>query len=307
MLAEHFPLAHPNAATCRRQGALRSRVPSPDGPTRQAVATSAPARPPRSAGTRPGVVLARRRLPTVCLVALTVAGAATAILLAACAQLNTVSGSGELRTVTFDLADFDRVHVGFRTAYVAEIVQGDTFHVAVTATNDVGPHLRLLQNGDTLTLTVRSTTVIEGAPPQVSIVMPALRELIVGSGSQVRLSGFDVPGRFDLQAEEASSVSGDLLAAEVRFELSGDSSVEVRGSARLAVINGSGASRFILDDFLIDVAGVELRDASTATLTVASELGPVRLSGASSLIFGGGATVTDVSRSEGSVIERRER
>ena len=70
-----------------------------------------------------------------------------------------------------------------------------------------------------------------------------------------------------------------------------------------ADLRASGASSIDLEDFLLEIASVNLSGASKATVNVSDELGPVEASGASRLRYLGQPSLSGVDTSGASSVE----
>ena len=94
----------------------------------------------------------------------------------------------------------------------------------------------------------------------------------------------------------ASDITGKLKTANLTLDASGDSRIEISGSAENAVIKASSASDVLMPDMLIKVGSVTLGGDSRANLKVSARI-DVNLSGASELKYQGAPQLGSVTTS----------
>lgn len=215
-----------------------------------------------------------------------------------------INGSGVLVTQDHDFTNFDQLEIS--RAVDAEVVHSPTFSISITADDNVMDYVIVEQRDGTLRVTLdRSVSTLTNTTLVARISMPELTRVEVSGVSNVDLAGFAVTGRVDIQVSGVSTVTGALTADRVEFDLSGASRVELNGSAREASFRASGASRLELPAFTVVEATVRLSGASRADLTVTGTLREVNLSGASQLLYGGGAEVGRIETSAAATIQTR--
>lgn len=215
----------------------------------------------------------------------------------------TVRGSGNVVTEDMALADFTSVEA--HSSFVVEITQSDTFAVTTRVDDNIVDLLDVSKKGDTLRLRLKRAVSLRGdVTLEADITMPDLDGLNLSGASSASVSGFRSSGSLDIDLSGASRVDGDLQGGNVDIEASGASRVVLEGSATGLTIDGSGASRLDLADFTVNTAEVRLSGASEATLRVVEQIAPVEVSGASRLRYLGDPTLSDVSTSGGSTVDK---
>ncbi len=215
-----------------------------------------------------------------------------------------ITGSGHAVTRTYDLAGFRSVDVS--SAFQLDVSRGDTFAVSVTADDNVFDDILVERDGATLRIGMRNgTTLIGTTTLGAKVTMPELDALTASGASRATMSGFTSIGTVDLTASGASTVSGDVAGAKLSVDVSGASRVDLSGHADAASLKGSGASRITLGDCTLQHATVELSGATSADVTVSGAIDRVDLSGASRLLYGGGASLGSVSTTGASTISQR--
>ncbi len=109
---------------------------------------------------------------------------------------------------------------------------------------------------------------------------------------------------FSISQSGASNFKGNLHAGKTSFDLSGASVTEVSGSSSDLMVDASGASNFKGEDLQAETCKIEATGASSATINVTKTL-DVTASGASSVHYGGGATLNNVDVSGGSSVKKK--
>ncbi|HEY40297.1 MAG TPA: DUF2807 domain-containing protein [Dehalococcoidia bacterium] len=237
-------------------------------------------------------------------------------LLTAC---TVVIGSGTLKTENMDFSDFTRVEVG--GAFEVEIVQSGSFSVSITADDNLFEYIQVSKQGSTLKIGVKPAVMFSSATHRAEITMPELLGLELSGASQGSVTGFEsmedldieVSGASSLTIEEivagdirfdvsgASRVTGEVDAGDVELDISGASTIRLQGMAADMKLELSGASNAELGDFLVSNASINFSGASRGTLNVDGRL-DVELSGASKLTYTGDPTIGDVDISGASTM-----
>jgi len=231
------------------------------------------------------------------------AAALLALGLAACAhdlgQGAGLQGSGNVKSETRDVHDFDRVElVGIGTL---NITQGAAEALTVQAEDNLLPKIGSVVQGGTLTL----------APdPGVSLnpTKPIVYDLTVK-----QLHGIDVAGSADVKASgltsdqlllsmsgsggmDASRISADALTVQ----LSGSGVVTVSGHASRQMVTISGSGRYVAGDLSSQQAVVGVSGSGTAAVNVSDSL-TAMVSGSGDVTYKGTAKVQQHVTGSGSV------
>lgn len=212
----------------------------------------------------------------------------------------TIEGSGQLVTESYDFTGFDQVQLSH--SFHATIDGSDVFSIDVTFDDNLRDVLVVERRGSTLVIGLESGTSTRNVTLEATITMPALTALNLSGASEVAISGLDPMTDLTLDASGASTIEGDIDATKLDAELSGASTLDLAGYVTEARLDASGASHLPLAKLEIERAEVQLSGASTADLYVSQELGPVDVSGASRLRYDGSPSLHDVSSSGASTI-----
>ncbi len=238
-----------------------------------------------------------------------------------------IGGLGKIISADKDFTNFTTVDV--EDEFDVKIVQSSSFKVTVSADESFFDYITVTKTDDTLRIYLNPrhafTDFTVGTKNlKAEIAMPALRGLRISGATKATITGFkssdsfklDLSGASSLDMSEievgdaelgisgASKVSGDMKAANTKFELSGASKVALKGTGTNATLNISNASNANLADFILTTADVKLTEASEATLNLKEKLDCV-VNAASTLYFLGNPTMGNVQVSGASTIKHR--
>jgi len=232
-------------------------------------------------------------------------------------------GSGNLDTQEFNFSDFTRLDVGY--AFEVEVAQSDSYHVIITADDNLFEYIQVYKQGETLKIGLKPPVLRPiFTTLRVEITMPELYELDFSGATHGTVQGFssshdlilDISGAsrlnmlnmstgdIETDISGASRVSGNVTAGDAEFDVSGASTVQLQGSASDLVIEASGASSVELADFPVNNADVELSGASRGTINLDGRL-DADLSGASNLKYIGEPTMGDINTSGASTLSKK--
>lgn len=140
----------------------------------------------------------------------------------------------------------------------------------------------------------------------IEIYTPSVETVELGGASKLQiLSRLQQDKlKLDLSGSSQLSSTAELKVSQLDLELSGASNVELKGSARDAKIDLSGASNLKGRDLNIERAKVDLSGASKATIKVQKDLA-VELSGASKLEYSGSPSISALDVSGAASLHKR--
>lgn len=231
------------------------------------------------------------------------------VILAACTFLpiNRIVGSGTVVDRAYDLADFNSLSA--TNAFVVEVTQGDAFAVTVHTDDNLLDVLNVRVEDGTLYIALQEGTATSNATLQADVTMPAISGVAQSGATNVTLTGFGTQPEtaqpeFAASLDGASVLTGTISADAVTLALSGGSRATLTGEGDLLAADISGASYANLEGFSVESATLSLEGASDANVTVSGTL-DVSASGASEVIYGGGATLGTSSLSGASTVTER--
>lgn len=138
-----------------------------------------------------------------------------------------IRGSGNVTKDTRSLQGFSKINVD--SGMEVTISQGD-FEVVVEADDNIQPHVvTSVENG---TLYISSDyNSFYNATRHITVKMPVVEKLEIGSGSSVRSTNTLTGNKISLDVDGGSSVTLDLEADEIDVDANQGSSVTLRGIA----------------------------------------------------------------------------
>ena len=261
-------------------------------------------------------------LPILLLVILLGSGCGTILV-----SKNGETETGETETRQYDFSEFTRVDIS--SAFSYEIKQSDTYSISITANNNLFDDIKVSKMGQTLIVDME----VPGAPwtlfnfdPSLKavITMPQLYGLdssgathgIVADFSSTKNLGVTASGASSVELVKistgdvifnvsgASEVTGDIIVKDLELEVSGASTVQLKGSADSIAADGSGASHLKLADLKVGNANIILSGASHGTVNLEGKL-DADLSGASTLAYIGEPTLGIMDISGASKLKRK--
>jgi hypothetical protein len=206
--------------------------------------------------------------------------AALAILMAGCSTTRqaessnhlSIQGSGNLVSRQLDFGDFDRIDIGL--SFGLTIRHGNDFSVTLTADDNFIDYILVAQEGSTLRVGFKPGYAydVNGVSMQLEVTMPDLAGLNLGEASHTYLADARSSGLFAANLSGSSLLEGNLLAKEVRFELSGNTHLELAGSADTLQLDSCGNSLANLEKFTVVDASLAVSCNSITSLMVTGKL-----------------------------------
>ncbi len=126
----------------------------------------------------------------------------------------------------------------------------------------------------------------------------------VSGASDIKIDAVLKSSKLKVELSGASSLKGEVEAAEMIVEQSGASSANIKGKVTTLEIEVSGASDFKGFDLITENCRAEASGASDIRITVNKDL-KVKASGASDVEYKGSAMVSDFSTSGASSLKKR--
>ena len=213
-----------------------------------------------------------------------------------------ITGSGDLTTESYDFRDFSRIeaHSGFEI----EVTRADTFSIEITADDNIHEYIIVEKSGDTLDIRLRGTRFYHSVTTRAEITLPDLYFLELSGGSRADITGFSSGHNFEVNMSGGSHLNGDISTGDADFELSGGSQAELEGAGDDLTIDASGGSQIDLEEFPIANADISMSGGSQATINISGTL-DADLSGGSRIYYVGTPTLGDTDFSGGSGISHK--
>lgn len=137
-----------------------------------------------------------------------------------------------------------------------------------------------------------------------------MRGAIKGSNFDVDIDGasnarLSISGNaIKMSQSGASNYKGDITVSKASFDLSGASVIDVDGTTSELVVDANGASNFKGGDLQAQNCKIEATGASSANINVTKQI-DASASGASSIHYAGGASITNLDVSGGSSVKKK--
>jgi hypothetical protein len=234
-----------------------------------------------------------------------------------------VTGSGE--TVTWEMVYTDFAKIDAGSSFNLTITRSDNFTVLIIIDKNLNEYLSINQRGDTLHIGLEPNNIYTNTRQEAVVTLPDLRRLELSGAAKATVSGFSTTHSVDyelsgasqatlagikagdtsLKLSGASQASGGMTMNKGDFSLSGASKLELHGSASQIKLNGSGASKFSLEDFPVTDASISLSGASSAVIKLDGRI-DLDLSGASDVEYIGNPKLGSINMSGGSTVNQRK-
>lgn len=229
---------------------------------------------------------------------------AVAVIFAASAMsscmLNCIHGSGNMKTETRKVSDFDRISI--EGVYKVTLKQDSSQTLVITADDNLLKYIRTTVSGGKLRIYNKRSFCNEGELT-VSIGVRDLNEVyasgVVEVMSDGKINAKDM--HFDLSG--ASKITMDLNAANVVTTGSGASELNLKGQASSHDIDLSGDSHVHAFDFVVGNCEIQSSGVGHSEVDVLSSLS-VHSSGASDVKYRGNPSSISNSNSGASSLEK---
>ncbi len=236
---------------------------------------------------------------------------------------STVTGSGELATWNMAFTDFNRLEIS--SAFEVAVTRADAYSVSITIDEMLYSYLDVDQRGDTLRIGLKPSYIYVSTTQRAVVNLPDLTRLELSDASIVTVSGFSVSHALDFALSDASRltlehtiagncnftlsdssrVTGSLEMDDGEFRLDDASHLDLEGSADNIKIDGASSSDFILEDFAVLTAVIELSASSYAVVNVSNRM-DVNMTAASELEYIGSPLLGNLDMSADSELNQRQ-
>jgi len=210
-------------------------------------------------------------------------------LLASCGD--NLVGSGSVETKEYSFSEFTKVNIS--SAFEFEISQSDSYAISITADENLMKRVQVSKSGDTLKISLGTTTGMENVTLKTRVTMPVVTGLDIFGAAHGTVTGFNSSENLNIVVSGNSTVKGDITAGNTSFDISETSTLELEGTAGDMYAEVSGTSHFNLEAFLVNDADITFTDCSTGTVNVNGVLN-VDIKDSSKLFYMGEPTLGDI-------------
>jgi hypothetical protein len=213
-----------------------------------------------------------------------------------------VNGSGNIVEKKIQAADFSDVDIA--GPFTVEIIQSPTYDVALSTDENLLNRVLVSIDKGTLKFSIQAPGSFFPTGLQVKIGLPAIKNIVLTESVKASLSGFSQIDNLILIMKNNSSLNGYLEVNNTDFNISGRSSVSLKGKANRLQLDCLEESRVDLTDFVLSSANVRVTGASEAILNVNGRF-DVLMEGASKIYYLGNPIFSNTSISGGSTMSRK--
>lgn len=215
-----------------------------------------------------------------------------------------VRGNGNVTSDTRAISGFDRIEVG--GAMHVYLTQDSNYSIRVETDENLLSYVVTDVDGQTLYIHQRDNVNLSSSGRiKVYVNLPRLKGAEVSGASEILgQSVFQSNERVYFHCSGASKMILDIDAPEVETDLSGASTMRLKGNTRQLTVGASGASNFESFDLKSESASVDLSGASEAEVFASVTL-TGEASGASHVYYKGGAAA-NVDQSGASSVKKRD-
>lgn len=154
-----------------------------------------------------------------------------------------ITGNGNIRSEERTVSSFDEVEVqGALDVYIS---QGDVKPVRIEGDENLIPYIEIVEQGDRITLRMRENVNINPTEEmKVYVTAPKFRSFDVSGASKVTgQTAIDNNQNLSVIVSGASEVTIDVDAPEIKSDLSGSSTLNLKGETKEFRLETSGASK----------------------------------------------------------------
>jgi hypothetical protein len=199
-----------------------------------------------------------------------------------------IRGNGAIKTETRNAASFSSVDVSGNIQVFVK--QDSAFAVRIETDENLMEHIVVRTSGETLVIEPKDHANLSSKNDiKVYVSAPVFRSLEASGASGITSESLLSAEAIDIDLSGASHAKLELRSPKVAAEISGASSVLLKGQTRDLTIDGQGASHARCYDLLSENATVEVSGASSAQVFASVKLS-ADASGASSVKYKGAAS-----------------
>jgi phage shock protein PspC (stress-responsive transcriptional regulator) len=176
----------------------------------------------------------------------------------------------------YGLKDFNSVDLS--GLFDVRIEQGDVFAVQMDGPEKEKARYEVYRDQETLVIEYNNKDkffwkkdLFDDDKVKITITMPELKELTVQGAGKLRFDGFHEQDT-EIQLTGAVNGEGDIYAENLTVELTGASTLELKGSGQFMEANLTGACGLRAYNYEVNHAIVEAQGASSAKVFVTSKL-----------------------------------
>jgi len=220
---------------------------------------------------------------------LLVTGSLAALMFTSCNIGNEqIKGNGNIRSEERTVSSFDEVEVhGALDVYIS---QGDMKPVRIEGDENLVPYIEIVEEGDRIILRTRDNINLNPTEEmKVYVTAPQYRSLDVSGASKLTgQTSIDNNQNLLVKVSGASEVTIDVDAPEIKSDISGSSTLNLKGKTKEFTLETSGASKARCFNLLSENTFADVSGAGEAEVYASVRL-DAEVSGAGNLKHKGNA------------------
>ncbi|MBL7741971.1 MAG: DUF2807 domain-containing protein [Chitinophagaceae bacterium] len=202
-----------------------------------------------------------------------------------------INGNGNVITQTRQFSNFKGVDVS--SAIHLYVKQDPAFSVKVETDENLQQYIMVYEENGVLYVKQENNTNLDATGSiKVYVSAPVFNSIEASGACEVKGEGMlATPGGIDIDVSGASKADLEVKTPKITAEMSGASSITLRGETKDLFLKGGGASHAKCFELLTENADVDVSGASNADVFASVKL-DAEASGASDIRYKGGASVT---------------
>jgi hypothetical protein len=225
------------------------------------------------------------------------------VVLAAC-ENEKINPSSNITTQDRTIEEYTGIAIS--TVFTVDVTISDTEEkIEIEANENLHAYIDVYEDGGNLVIKIKDKTSIQGSATLKAHITTAnpLSVISVSDASQLFMNNNLVTNTILLDVDGASSLHGDINAAEMEVRLAGASDLSLKGATGQLDLFAYDASDLAGLDFVVEDLKCVLEGAAKASLTVNKTI-DITAEGASSLTYRGDAVITNIDMDDASQINK---
>ena len=218
-------------------------------------------------------------------------------------QGESIRGSKKMVVKSYDDVDFSEIDAS--NVFSVTLTQGDTYNIELSCNENILEYVSIVKEGNELVLKLKSFNSFEDISVKVNITVPTIEKIRASGASKVKMKSF-ILDQLELDLSGASTFKGAVRITNLlEIEASGASTVKIKGKAKNANFEISGASNLKAKDFIVqEELVIDASGASSCSVTSRGTL-EMESSGASSINYYGVGKVLQMDESGAGSIKKK--
>lgn len=226
-----------------------------------------------------------------------------AVLLVSCDDNDSVTPSGNVTTVTYEISGYDAIDVSSAFDVQVDFSQSDQM-VQIDANENLHQFIEVFESNNTLFIKLRDNTSIQGnSTLRARITEESISSFKATGASAITVNDSIEATDVTINLTGASFFTGGVYSSNLVVELTGASAIDLNGSTVNYTMIATGASSINGFDMVADNLFANLTGASNVNVTVNEEI-TIVATGASNLNYKGDAVIISQNLTGASTVNK---